>query len=304
MLLSGMMSEHSTVQSGVERWILSLGDSPASPSLWLDNGKGMPTSEICGWTQSESLAKYDPDTHSLRTFQVLLALDTLKPSSVTLPRSGMIVNGTLYLRPSLEHHTLENGSGCWLGTTTAGTGTKGRSAEWRKGKKPNPQEAAMMWRTPSQSDGEGGVMRMGEGDGKYKLRDQVQEINRQFWPSPQAQSAGKGLLLNELVTKEGEPAKKGERAYNPKTGLHTQITLDRAVKMWPTPTEHGNYNRKGLSKTSGDGLATAVGGTETQPKGQLNPQWVEWLMGFPEGWSDLKCLGMRGFRRWLQGFLK
>lgn len=22
--------------------------------------------------------------------------------------------------------------------------------------------------------------------------------------------------------------------------------------------------------------------------GQLNPDWVEWLMGFPIGWTDLK----------------
>jgi len=22
--------------------------------------------------------------------------------------------------------------------------------------------------------------------------------------------------------------------------------------------------------------------------GQLNPMWVEWLMGFPIGWTDLK----------------
>src|SRR5574341_1845114 len=28
--------------------------------------------------------------------------------------------------------------------------------------------------------------------------------------------------------------------------------------LWPTQTVHGNHNRKGLSKTSGDGLATAV----------------------------------------------
>jgi hypothetical protein len=172
----------------------------------------------------------------------------LKPSSVTLPRSGMIVNGTLYLRPSLEHHTLENGSGCWLGTPTAGTGTKGRSAEWRKGKKPNPQEAAMMWRTPSQSDGEGGVMRMGEGDGKYKLRDQVQEVNRQFWPTPTARD---------------------------------KRTFKGAQRP---PKSQGS-----------EPLTVQVGG-------QLNPQWVEWLMGFPAGWTDLKCLGMRGFRRWLEGF--
>lgn len=29
-------------------------------------------------------------------------------------------------------------------------------------------------------------------------------------------------------------------------------------ELWPTPCVHGNYNRRGLSETSGDGLATAV----------------------------------------------
>lgn len=29
-------------------------------------------------------------------------------------------------------------------------------------------------------------------------------------------------------------------------------------EFWPTPSVHGNYNRRGLSKNSGDGLATAV----------------------------------------------
>jgi hypothetical protein len=52
---------------------------------------------------------------------------------------------------------------------------------------------------------------------------------------------------------------------------------------WPTPTVCGNYNRKGASATSGDGLATVVGG-------KLNPTWVEWLMGWPLGWTDLKPL--------------
>lgn len=36
------------------------------------------------------------------------------------------------------------------------------------------------------------------------------------------------------------------------------VSLDRWVAMWPTPTINGNYNRKGASATSGDGLATAV----------------------------------------------
>jgi len=47
--------------------------------------------------------------------------------------------------------------------------------------------------------------------------------------------------------------------------------------LLPTPTVHGNYNKAGLSATSGDGLATVVGGP-------LNPEFVRWLMGFPDGW--------------------
>ena len=33
--------------------------------------------------------------------------------------------------------------------------------------------------------------------------------------------------------------------------------------------------------------------------GQLNPDWVEWLMGWPVGWTDLKPLGMDKFQQWL-----
>ena len=84
--------------------------------------------------------------------------------------------------------------------------------------------------------------------------------------------------------------------------------------FWPTPTVSGNHNKKGLSPTSGDGLATAVmkrmwptptahNAKETnapsesarntptlaaQDGGALNPTWVEWLMGWPIGHTDLK----------------
>lgn len=88
------------------------------------------------------------------------------------------------------------------------------------------------------------------------------------------------------------------------------LPLALAVKMFPTPTVCGNYNRKGASKTSGDGLATIVkmyptpttqdasnnGGASQYQRnslplnavvgGALNPTWVEWLMGFPLGWTD------------------
>jgi len=56
------------------------------------------------------------------------------------------------------------------------------------------------------------------------------------------------------------------------------------------------------SRVKNPGLATlgqkvAIDfGTQTPPKGQLNPPWVEWLMGWPIGWTDLKPLATDKFR--------
>ena len=96
---------------------------------------------------------------------------------------------------------------------------------------------------------------------------------------------------------------------------HQVLKLAAPILTWPTPTVCGNYNRKGASATSGDGLATAVlkcatptardwrSGKASQATmernsrpwseqigGSLNPMWVEWLMGWPLGWTDLKPL--------------
>lgn len=118
----------------------------------------------------------------------------------------------------------------------------------------------------------------------------------------------------------------------------TLTTTGKDSGYWPTPTVCGNYNRKGASKTSGDGLATAVmkrmyptatataykgwspnhnrantddrldytvereafqTGQQTPPM-RLNPNWVEWLMGWPIGHTDLRPLGMDKFREYEQ----
>ena len=34
--------------------------------------------------------------------------------------------------------------------------------------------------------------------------------------------------------------------------------------------------------------------------GQLNPEWVEWLMGWPIGWTALEPLATDRFQRWLR----
>lgn len=64
--------------------------------------------------------------------------------------------------------------------------------------------------------------------------------------------------------------------------------LPMAVKMWPTPTTprpHDNESTAGkyMPSQNQKDLAAVVAPTG----GQLNPTWVEWLMGYPEGWTAL-----------------
>ncbi len=58
--------------------------------------------------------------------------------------------------------------------------------------------------------------------------------------------------------------------------------LDDAV-MLPTPTVDGNYNRKGASETmecNARPLSEQIGGL-------LNPEFVEWMMGWPRCWTRI-----------------
>jgi hypothetical protein len=54
----------------------------------------------------------------------------------------------------------------------------------------------------------------------------------------------------------------------------------RGETMWPTPTVADSKN-VGNNGSSQFNLHKTV-------NGPLNPTWVEWLMGFPLGWTDLK----------------
>jgi len=99
-----------------------------------------------------------------------------------------------------------------------------------------------------------------------------------LWPTPVHSEAGQGLQIR----REG---KKG-----------TQTSLSTAVLTWPTPRTAGMCGGSGswdlLNKNTTVEEARLMGAGNG---GQLNPPWVEWLMGWPIGWTDLKPLGMDKF---------
>ena len=75
--------------------------------------------------------------------------------------------------------------------------------------------------------------------------------------------------------------------------------------LWPTPTTprpHDNektagkyipsQNQKDLTYAVVHDYAKENKEMEDFVTGQLNPTWVEWLMGYPSGWTDLKDLAI------------
>ncbi len=211
-------------------------------------------------------------------------------------------------------------------TTPASSKRYGRSGSSRKTSRLSDPVALTEF---SKTSWRSGMMRNGIVSPLPPLALSTGEIGSGLLPTPSAQRSGTSQTFQErLTTKEGYPAVPGERAYDPESGKHTQITLDRFVKLWPTPTANcstgaghsgregglnlqtavakfptpssrdwkdspgmarSSINADGSTRSREDQLARKVYAIEETPKGggQLNPLWVEWLMGFPLEWTVL-----------------
>ena len=89
-----------------------------------------------------------------------------------------------------------------------------------------------------------------------------------IWPTPTARDCKGANSMEHLL--------------RPKTAGNANHVrqLANAVKLYATPC-------------AGDAIGSHGGGNcrslRTDVAGQLNPTWVEWLMGFPIGWTDLNA---------------
>ena len=115
--------------------------------------------------------------------------------------------------------------------------------------------ASFLWATPNAADCQGSH---GGGQGK-SLRTDVR-----IFPTPMAAEAKRGA----------------NHRY-----ARGNLGLSAVVHMFPTPTANDSKNNAAPSQMTengrhSDALNVVVGGG-------LNPFWVEWLMGFPVGWTDI-----------------
>jgi hypothetical protein len=142
------------------------------------------------------------------------------------------------------------------------------SIEWK-------QEEMKMWRTPDAHCNRGPSsekrMKMKLEKGMpISINDQVAHPNL-MWPTPTAidrPNEGNVRLLRKKVM-AGEISREEAKSMVGKDVFEKQGKVKEM--MWPTPT---STERSGINPKT-------VGGT-------LNPTWVEWLMGYPAEYTDLK----------------
>lgn len=108
-----------------------------------------------------------------------------------------------------------------------------------------------------------------------KLEPITSGIESGYLPTPSATDCQRGIGTDVKLLQGGAT----HRMTGNKNRI--QVTLDKYVTMFPTPRA---FMHKDSSTDRGkSNLGEVVGG-------KLNPMWVEWLMGLPQGWTDLNCL--------------
>jgi hypothetical protein len=234
----------------------------------------------CGNTWRASLARFDPASRSWRTAQRSL-LEDLTECSPTWPRSGMTADGQCWELPTWAPPTSAPAFGSLLPTPcTVDTGSMfNRSASAGAALRPTLGAMARfdLWPTPTVS---GNYNRAGlsakSGDG---LATAVKN-----WPTPNAGDAKQSGNVANWDRRKAEKAAAGINLQEP--------LAVAAARMWRTPSAMVTEPKSTVTKLSGRKPTDPQVGLADQVGGKLNPTWVEWLMGWPIGWTDLRLSAM------------
>jgi hypothetical protein len=249
---------------------------------------------------SELSARYDRDTSGWKTHRCLWEED-LHWSQVSLPKWGRIdADGELWERTTQEPDTNGIGAGCgesWP-TPTANedaAGTPDGKMQWMLTQAAKSgcatRKEYQSWPTPNTSDYKGSGT---EGP----LRDRLDYATERGatksntypknWATPQARDHRTG---------GADRWENPERSRN----LNDQVAHQHS---FPSPGTTGMSNGSGNCEKSNK-LHEAGVITDDERKsmragngGQLNPDWVCWLMGWPISWTQLDPLEHLDWRGW------
>ena len=261
---------------------------------------------VFGTSSLGSFAQFGHDGWLSKTCQLSL-LEGLEPFSETWPKSGLMRNGTAYRLQPLVRRTDENASGLWRTPSAQESGISPHrlvvadgetlGGECRHYDKHTGRLAQIgltqqvqlrpLLPTPTASNGPAktshqrtwsttyaGLHNFATGKGK-------QLPNWTRWPTPSASGMPcEGTVrLCRQAWLDGNATLEEANAI---AGRDVRDAQGKVAAMFPTPTVQDASNNGGPSQYDRNSLPlNAVAG------GALNPTWVEWLMGFPLGWTAL-----------------
>jgi hypothetical protein len=156
---------------------------------------------------------------------------------------------------------------------------------------------ASAWPTPASRDWKGAPSKPYSERGGGTKGEALDSFVQHHWYTPNVPNGGRTL------TEDTSPT-----GMTP-DGIKRQVGLENQAKQWPTPTslsfaeshQPGNSQSMNitldLASSLRDQMTYPVGGIPLKERRSLNPLFVEWLMGWPPGWTllawiDLGCSEM------------
>lgn len=196
--------------------------------------------------------------------------------SETFPKQGIMQDGQCWALTMLAHRTEEKEFGYWR--TPSCTLISG--GEGRRTKRKAYRES------------------IGRHDVAGSLAEQVAypELAPATWPTPRV-SDTEGAPIKNAEYKNGSWSRVNKK------GVRFGIKLKDAVNKFPTPrlSDHkGSGTLGSKSQVHMEKRGYLCGTVATEASGQLNPSWVEALMGMPIGWSSPEPLQTNQFEHWLE----
>ena len=218
----------------------------------------------CGEKWLGSFTKYSPDSCSWKTHQCSLAGD-LDEFLETWPQWGLMRDGECWEQQTLAQITSETASGLWetkWPTLAASDGQRAGTITDKMTGQSLPQmvNTPAKWPTPTLQGLNGGS------------NSRKSAIAKGTWPTPTSMDS---------IIRSKESWEKAQ--FRPRQGKNLIKLGD--IQYWPTPTAHNAKKTNAPSELNRNTPTLAA-----QAGGSLNPTWVEWLMGWPLGWTDLKPL--------------
>jgi hypothetical protein len=111
------------------------------------------------------------------------------------------------------------------------------------------------------------------------LEEKVALEEQTMWPTPNSSPA--------TASQTVEATQRLRASRDRKQGILIEAVVDR---MLPTPTARdwkGARKPETLKKAGRNENNSLPDKIAAYQKGTLNPNWVEWLMGYPQGWTDI-----------------